>query len=180
MVIKILIGLVAVVAVFAGVVAHQPSDFRVVRSATIPAPAAVVFSQVNDFHKWAAWSPWAKMDPAAKNSFAGAPSGTGAVFEWAGNSKVGEGRMTLTESRPPELIRIQLDFVKPFAGTNVTEFTFRPEGNQTVVTWSMSGRNNFIARAFCLFVNMDKMVGGEFEKGLANLKSVTEVAARQQ
>jgi hypothetical protein len=88
--------------------------------------------------------------------------------------------MTLTESRPPELIRIQLDFVKPFAGTNITEFTFRPEGNQTVVTWSMSGKNNFIARAFCLFVNMDKMVGGEFEKGLANLKSVTEVAAKQQ
>jgi hypothetical protein len=180
MVIKILIGLVAVVAVVAGVVALQPSDFRVVRSAAIPAPAAVVFSQVNDFHKWEAWSPWAKMDPAAKNGFAGAPSGTGAVFEWAGNSKVGEGRMTLTESRPPELIRIQLDFVRPFAGTNITEFTFRPEGNQTVVTWSMSGDNNFIARAFCLFVNMDKMVGGEFEKGLANLKSVTEVAARQE
>ena len=178
MVMKILIGLAVVVAVFAGVVALQPSDFRVVRSAAIPAPATAVFSQVNDFRKWEVWSPWAKMDPAAKNTFAGEPSGTGAVFEWAGNSKVGEGRMTLTESRPPDLIRIRLDFVKPFAGTNTTEFTFRPEGNQTVVTWSMSGKNNFMARAFCLFMNMDKMVGGEFEKGLENLKSVTEVAAK--
>ena len=177
MIIKILIGLVVVVGVLGGVVALQPSDFRIVRSAAIPAPAVVVFSHVNDFHKWAAWSPWAKMDPAAKNTFAGAPSGTGAIFEWAGNSKVGEGRMTLTESRPSDLIRIRLDFVKPFAGTNTAEFTFTPEGNQTVVTWSMSGKNNFIARAFCLFVNMDKMVGGEFEKGLENLKSVTEVAA---
>jgi hypothetical protein len=180
MLVKILIGLFTVILVFAVVVALQPSDFRVVRSAAIPAPAAAVFSQVNDFHKWEAWSPWAKKDPAAKNSFEGAPSGTGAVFSWAGNREVGEGRMTLTESRPPDLIRIRLDFVKPFAGTNITEFTFRPEGNQTVVTWSMSGKNNFIARALCLFMNMDKMVGGEFEKGLENLKSVTEVAAKQQ
>jgi uncharacterized protein YndB with AHSA1/START domain len=180
MLMKILIGLAVVVMVFAFVVALQPSDFRIVRSATIPAPPDAVFSQVNDFHKWEAWSPWAKKDPAAKNSFEGAPSGTGAVFSWAGNREVGEGRMTLTESHPPELIRIRLDFVKPFAGTNITEFTFKPEGNQTVVTWSMSGKNNFIARAFCLFMNMDKMVGGEFEKGLENLKMVTEVAAKQQ
>lgn len=159
--------------------ALQPSDFRIVRSATISAPPAVVFSQVNDFHKWEGWSPWAKMDPAAKNTFAGAPSGTGAIFEWAGNSKVGEGRMTLIESRPPDLIRIRLDVVKPFAGTNIAEFAFRPEGNQTVVAWSMSGKNNFIAGAVCLFVNMDKMVGGEFEKGLENLKSTTAVAANQ-
>ena len=177
---KILVGLAVVVVVFAFVVALQPSDFRIVRSATIPGPPAAVFSQVNEFHKWEAWSPWAKKDPTAKNSFEGAPSGTGAVFSWAGNREVGEGRMTLTESRQPELIRIRLEFVKPFAATNIAEFTFKPEGNQTVVTWSMSGKNNFIARAFCLFVNMDKMVGGEFEKGLENLKSVTEVAAKQQ
>jgi len=177
MLIKVLVGLVVVVAVSAGVVALQPSDFRIERSAAIPAPAAVVFSQVNDFHKWEAWSPWAKMDPAAKNTLAGAPSGTGAVFEWAGNSKVGEGRMTLIESRPPELIRIRLDFVKPFAATNMAEFTFRPEGNQAVVTWSMTGKNNFTARALCFFMNMDKMVGGEFEKGLAQMKAVAETEA---
>jgi uncharacterized protein YndB with AHSA1/START domain len=174
---KILIGLAAVVVVFAFVVALQPSDFRIVRSATIAAPPAAVFSQVNDFHKWEAWSPWAKMDPAAKNTFEGAQAGTGAIFGWAGNSKVGEGRMTLTESRPPDLIRIRLDFVRPFAGTNTAEFTFRPEGDQTVVTWSMAGKNNFVARAFCLFVNMDKMLGGEFEKGLAQMKVLAEAAA---
>jgi len=177
MVMKIVIGLVIVVVVLAGVVALQPSDFRIVRSATISAPPAVVFSQVNDFHKWEAWSPWAKMDPAAKNTFAGAPSGTGAVFEWAGNRKVGEGRMTLTESRPPELVRISLEFVNPFAGTNTAEFTFEPEGNLTVVTWSMAGKRHFVAKAIGLFVSMDRMVGGEFEKGLAQMKVVAEAAA---
>lgn len=177
MLIKILIGLVAIVIVFAGVVAPQPSDFRIVRAATISAPAAVVFSQVNDFHKWEAWSPWAKTDPAAKNTFEGAPAGPGAVFAWAGNYKVGEGRMTLTESRPNDLIRIKLEFVRPFTGTSTAEFTFRPEGNRTVVTWTMDGKNNFLARAFCLFVNQDKMIGGEFEKGLAQMKAVAEAAA---
>ena len=174
---KIVIGLAVVVLVFAFVVALLPSDFRVARSATIAAPPAVVFSQVNDFHKWMAWSPWAKMDPAAKNTFEGAPAGTGAVFAWDGNSKVGEGRMTLTESRPPDLIRIKLDFVRPFAGTNNVEFTFKPEGNQTVVTWSMAGKNNVVTRAIGVFMSMDKMIGGEFEKGLAQMKAIAEAAA---
>ncbi len=174
---KIVIGLVVVVVVLAGVAALQPSDFRIVRSATISAPPAVVFSQVNDFHRWEAWSPWAKMDPAAKNTFDGAPSGAGAIFAWAGNDKVGEGRMTLTESRPSDLIRIKLDFVRPFAGSSTAAFTFRPEGNQTVVTWAMEGRNSFLARAFFLFVNKDTMIGGEFEKGLAQMKAVAEAAA---
>jgi uncharacterized protein YndB with AHSA1/START domain len=177
MLVKILIGLVAIVIVLAGVVALLPSDFRIVRSATISAPAAVLFSQVNDFHKWETWSPWAKMDPAAKSSFDGAPSGVGAIFGWAGNNKVGEGRMTLTESRPNDLIRIKLEFVRPFAGTSTAVFTFRPEGNQTVVTWAMEGKNSFVARAFCLFVSQDKMIGGEFEKGLAQMKAVAEAAA---
>lgn len=174
---KILIGFGVLVLVFVFVVALQPSDFRVTRSATIAAPPAAVFSQVNDFHKWQAWSPWAKMDPEARNTFTGAPAGTGAVFTWDGNSKVGEGRMTLTESRPPDLIRIRMDFVRPFKGTNDVEFTFRPEGDQTVVTWAMAGRNNFLAKAICLFMSMDKMVGGEFEKGLAQMKANAERAA---
>lgn len=113
------------------------------------------------------------MDPAAKNSYAGVPSGEGAMFSWAGNNKVGEGRMTLMESRPNELIRIKLEFLKPFQATNTAEFTFQPAGNGTQVTWSMSGRNNFMAKAFVLIMNCDKMIGGEFEKGLANLKDVT-------
>lgn len=180
MLIKILMALAAIVIVFAAVVALQPSEFRVVRTAAISAPAADVFAQVNDFHKWEAWSPWAKLDPAAKNSFAGAPAGTGAIFTWAGNNEVGEGRMTITESRPSDLIRIKLDFTKPLAGSNDTEFTFKPEGNQTVVTWSMTGHNSFIGRAVCLFMNMDKMVGGNFEKGLAQIKTITETAAQKR
>jgi len=176
---KILIAIAAIVVVFVAVVAMQPSEFRIVRSATISAPAPAVFAQVNDFHNWEAWSPWAKLDPAAKATFEGPSAGTGAIFRWAGNDKIGEGSMTITESRPSDLIRITLEFVKPFAATNTAEFTFEPEGNQTAVTWSMAGKNNFIAKAVCLFMNMDKTVGGKFEEGLANMKSVVEAAPKQ-
>jgi len=175
---KILIGLVAIVALFAVIVALQPSDFRVTRSAAVTAPPATVFAQVNDFHKWEAWSPWAKLDPAAKNSFEGPAEGTGATFRWSGNNDVGEGSMTITESRPSELIRIRIGFLKPFEAANTAEFTFKPVGEQTLVTWSMYGTNNFIAKAFCLFNNMDKMLGGEFEKGLAQMKLAAEAAAK--
>ena len=176
---KIVLALAAIVVVFVVIVALQPSEFRVTRSATIAAPPPAVFAQVNDFHKWDAWSPWAKLDPNMKKTHEGAPAGTGAIYSWSGNDQVGEGRMTLTESRPSELIRIKLEFMKPFAATNTTEFTFKPEGNQTVVTWSMFGTNNFIAKAFGLFMNMDKMVGGDFEKGLASMTSVVETASKQ-
>ncbi|MGH7404633.1 MAG: SRPBCC family protein [Candidatus Methylomirabilales bacterium] len=176
---KILIALAAIVVVFVAVVAMQPSEFRVARTATISAPAPVVFAQVNDFHKWEAWSPWAKLDPAAKATFEGPSAGPGAIFRWAGNDEVGEGSMTITESRPSDLIRIKLEFLKPFAATNTVEFTFKPEANQTAVTWSMAGKNNFIAKAVCLFMNMDKMVGGNFEKGLAQMKSAVEAAPKR-
>ncbi len=176
MLIKILIGVVVVIGVFAVIVAMRPSDFRVERSAVVAAPAPVVFAQVNDLHNWDAWSPFAKLDPAAKQTFEGPRAGTGAALAWAGNKQAGEGRMTITESRPYELIRFRLDFVKPFAVTNTAEFTFTPQGVQTAVTWSMSGRQNFMAKAFCMFMSMDKMVGGEFEKGLAQMKSVAESA----
>ncbi len=176
---KILIALMAIVVAFVVVVAMQPSEFRVERSAPISAPAPAVFAQVNDFHNWEEWSPWAKLDPAAKATFEGPSAGTGAIFRWAGNKEVGEGSMTITESRPSDLIRIKLEFLKPFAATNTAEFTFKPDGDQTAVTWSMSGRNNFIGKAFCLVMNMDKMVGGQFEKGLARMKSVVEAAPKQ-
>ncbi len=175
---RILIALAAIVVVFVAVVAMQPSEFLVVRTATISAPAPVVFTQVNDFHNWEAWSPWAKLDPAMKQNYEGAPAGTGAIYTWAGNDQVGEGSMTITESRPSDLIRIKLEFFKPFAATNSVEFTFKPEANQTAVTWSMAGKNNFIAKAVHLFMNMDKMVGGQFEKGLVNMKSVVEAAPK--
>ncbi len=162
---KFLIGFGIILVVFVVIVAFQPSQYRVERRASVPAPAAVVFAQVNDFHNWEAWSPWAKLDPAIKQTYEGAPAGTGAIYSWAGNNKVGEGRMTLTESRPSDLIKIKLEFIKPFASTCDTEFTFKPDGNQTAVTWSMAGENNFIAKAFCLFMNMDKTVGGSCGSG---------------
>ena len=178
MLVKILIGLALLVVLLVVVIAVQPSEFRITRTATVAAPPAAVFAQVNDFHKWEAWSPWAKLDPAVRNTFEGAPAGTGAVFAWAGNNKVGEGRMTITESRPNELVRIKLEFMKPFAATNTAEFTFKPEGDRTAVTWSMFGRNNFISKAVCLVMNMDETLGGEFDKGLAAMKSVAEAAAK--
>ena len=178
MVKKILIGLAVVVVVLVVVIALQPSHYRVERSATMNAPATVVFAQVNDFHRWNAWSPWAKIDPAMKQTFEGAPAGTGAVYAWAGNKDVGEGRMTITDSHPSDLIKIKLEFIKPFAATNATDFTFKPQGDQTAVTWTMSGDNNFIGKAFSLFMNMDKMIGGDFEKGLAQMKSVAEAAPK--
>ena len=162
---KILIVLAVIVVVCVVVVALQPAEFRVTRSATIAAPPETVFAQVNDLHKWEAWSPWAKLDPAAKYSYDGPAAGVGAAFAWSGNNEVGEGRMTITESRPAELVRFRLDFVKPFKGTSTSEFTFKPEGNQTIVAWTMMGQNNFISKAMHLCMDCDKMLGGSFEQG---------------
>ena len=176
---KILIAVAVIIVVMVVIVALQPTEFRVARSTTISAPAPAVFAQVNDFHKWEAWNPWGKIDPAMKQTYEGAPAGIGAIYTWAGNNEVGEGRMTLTESRPSELIRIKMEFFKPFAGISTAEFTFKPDGNQTAVTWGMTGQNNFMAKAIHLFMNMDKMIGGQFEKGLAQMKSIVEAAPKQ-
>ena len=176
---KILIALAVIIVVLVVIVALQPSDFRVTRSTTISAPPPAVFAQVNDFHKWQAWNPWGKIDPAMKQTYEGAPAGTGAIYTWSGNNEVGEGRMTITDSRPNELIRVKLEFFKPFTATNTADFTFKPEGNQTVVSWSMFGDKNFMAKAIHLVMNMDKMIGGQFEKGLADMKSVVEATPKQ-
>lgn len=174
---NVLIAIAVAIVGFCIVVALQPDEFKISRSITINAAPAVVFAQVNDFHRWMNWSPWEKMDPAMKRTYAGPSSGEGAVYAWVGNREVGEGAMTLVKSQPPERIEIRLDFVKPMAATNHAEFTFNPEGKDTVVTWTMSGRNNFISKAICLFMNMDKMAGTQFEKGLADLKSLAEAPA---
>jgi polyketide cyclase/dehydrase/lipid transport protein len=179
MLIKILILAAVIVAAFVIIVATRPAGFRIVRSMTMAAPASTAFAQVNDFHNWQAWSPWAKLDPSMQQSYDGAPAGNGATYSWIGNKKVGEGRMTLTESRPNEFVRITLQFIRPFAATNITEFTFRPEGGSTHVTWSMSGNSNFVHKAFGLFVNMDQLVGRDFEKGLAQMKIITEGKANK-
>jgi hypothetical protein len=136
--------------------------------------AAAVFAQIDDFHRWQDWSPWAKRDPAAKASFDGPASGEGAIFAWSGNNEVGEGRMTLTESRPAEAVRIKTDFVRPFVGTSYSDFSLKPEGGGTSVSWTISGQNDFIGKAICLFVSMDNVLGTEMEKGLASLKVLVE------
>jgi len=169
-----LAAIAAIVVVFLVVVAMQPSDFKVERSATMRAPAPAAFAQVNDFQKWQAWSPWEKVDPALKRQYEGPKAGTGAVYAWQGNKDVGEGRMTITESKPAELVRIKLEFFKPFAATNQADFTFKPAGDGTTVTWTMTGQNNFLSKAICMFVDMDKMVGGMFEQGLTQMKTVVE------
>jgi hypothetical protein len=174
----ILIGLAVIVVGFLIVVALQPATFRISRTALIPAPPAVVFPHINDFHNWNAWSPWAKMDPGAKNTFSGAEQGTGAAFAWEGNSKVGAGKMTITESRPVELVIIRLEFFKPFVGTNTVEFKLQQEGEQTRLSWTMFGPNSFIGKAIGLLMNCDKMIGAQYEQGLRNLSAVVEPVAK--
>lgn len=163
---------------FVVVVARRPDEFAVQREADFAAPPTVVFAQVNDFHAWDAWSPWAKLDPNSVVTFDGAPSGPGAKFAWSGNKKVGEGRMTIVDSKSPEFVKIKLEFIKPFAATNDTLFTFAPRGTGTHVTWRMTGRSpGFMHKAICALMNMDKMVGRDFEKGLANMKQIAEAKA---
>ena len=170
----ILLALAFIALIFIIVIAGRPDEFTVTRATTISTPPEKIFPHVNDLHQWQAWSPWAKLDPAALTSFSGADAGTGAAMAWDGSKKIGAGKMTITESQPSRLIRFQLDFQKPMQATNTAEFTFVPEGNQTVVTWCMAGNNNLMGKVFGLFMDCEKMCGGQFEKGLASLKSVTE------
>jgi hypothetical protein len=174
-----LLALVAIIGVLCIVIATRPSDFKVSRSATFAAAPAAVFEQINDFHKWDAWSPWAKMDPNAKNTFEGPTSGQGAKLSWAGNSDVGEGSMTIVESKPNELVRIRLDFVKPMEGTSDVDMKLEPQGDQTKLIWSMAGKNNFMAKAISLFMDCEKMVGDQFDQGLANMKKIVEAQPAQ-
>jgi uncharacterized protein YndB with AHSA1/START domain len=171
---KVLIALAAAIVIFAGVVAFQPSDFTITRTTVINAPPAKVFPYVNDFSKWGAWSPWEKIDPAMKRVFEGPRAGVGAMYSWEGDKNVGSGKMTITESKASEAVKIKLEFFKPMEGLSPTEFTFQPEGKGTKVTWTMTGTNNFISKAFCLFMDMDKMVGGQFDQGLAQMKAAAE------
>jgi hypothetical protein len=171
------VALVVMLGLFLIIVAMQPGGFRITRSATMKAAPATVFAEVNNFHNWEAWSPWAKLDPNATAVFEGPESGEGAKFSWSGNDKIGQGTQTIVESKPNERIRIRLDFEKPMKDTSEAEFTFKPQDDQTQVTWSMSGKKHFVGKAVCMFMNMDKMVGGEFEKGLVNLKQIVEMPA---
>lgn len=168
--------IIAVVLVVGLIVfaASRPDTFIITRDINIEAPPAKIFDQINDFHKWSAWSPWAKMDPAMKYSFSGPDGGKGAIYEWEGNKKVGNGRMKIMQSQEPFKIVIKLDFFSPFEAHNTAEFTLESKGSMTHVNWDMYGPSPFMSKLMGLFFNMDKMVGKDFETGLTNLKSVAE------
>lgn len=174
---KIALFVVGLLAVLAVVIAMQPGEFRIERSVEIKAPAEVIFAQVNDLRKWAAWSPWEKLDPAMQKTYGGPERGVGSTYEWKGNDQVGSGKMTITESHPGAHVGLKLEFFEPFAATNKTDFNLLPSEDATQVTWAMSGENNFVSKAFGLVMDMDKMIGADFEKGLAELKHVSETEA---
>ncbi len=168
---------IVVVLVIAAILVYavaQPDDFRVHRAMNIKAPPEKILPLITDFHSWGSWSPWEKMDPAMKRTYSGAASGKGAAYAWEGNSKVGEGRMEITEASPPSKVTIKLDFIKPFEGHNIAEFTLEPKGDSTNVTWAMHGPTPYIAKIIGVFVSMDRMIGKDFETGLSNLKAVAE------
>jgi uncharacterized protein YndB with AHSA1/START domain len=177
---KIAIGFAVVVVLLVVVIATRPSTLRVERSQTISAPPAVVFALINDLHQWAGWSPWEKLDPNMKRTHEGAPSGVGALYHWAGNDEVGEGRMTITESRAPEHVGIKLEFLKPWEATNTTTFNITPSGADSKVTWVMEGESNFMAKAAGMVMDMDAMIGKDFERGLEGMKQLAEAKAKEE
>src|SRR5258705_497684 len=173
---KHILRILAVVAICAILIlaAMKPSTFIVERSVSINAPPEKIAPLINDFHSWDTWSPWAKLDPAMKTVYSGAPSGVGAIYEWEGNSKVGKGRMEVTSIQPAKTT-IKLDFLKPFEGHNTADFVLEPQGSATRVTWVMYGPLNFIpGKLMSVFTTMDKMIGDDFQRGLANLKVAAE------
>jgi uncharacterized protein YndB with AHSA1/START domain len=171
---KIAVAIAILLVVLLILAATKPDTFRVERSTSIQAPPEKVFALLDDFHQWSAWSPWEKMDPAMQRTYSGAASGTGAVYAWAGNSKVGKGRMEIVEATPASKVAVRLDFLEPFAAHNTAEFTLAPAGDGTHVTWVMHGPNLFIGKVMSVFVSMDRMIGKDFEAGLANLKAAAE------
>ena len=171
-----IVGIVLAVLVVAvlGMAMTKPDSFRVQRTARIQAPPDKIFPLIDDFHNWSSWSPWENLDPAMNRSHSGAPSGKGSVYEWEGNSKVGKGRMEITDASASSKVAIKLDFLKPVEGHNIAEFTLEPQGDSTNVTWAMYGPSPFPAKVMQVFISMDKLLGKEFESGLANLKAAAE------
>lgn len=171
---NILIAVVAIVAAMAAIVATQPSQLRVERTIVIAAPTEAVFAEVNDLRKWQHWSPWAQLDPAAEATFEGPDAGTGAIFKWSGNDAIGEGRMTIEESIPNELVRARVDFIRPFTGSSTTEFDLTPAVDHTAVTWIMTSELDFISKAICLVMNPGAKIGNDMDKGLERMKASIE------
>lgn len=175
---KILLGLVAVIALILIIASFQSDAMSVSRSATIPAPPAAVFKVVNDFRQWDSWSPWSKLDPQMTRTLEGPPEGVGALYKWSGNNEVGEGSTKLVESVPNEKIGMKLEFLRPMEGSSDVQFTFAPEGAGTKVTWSMQSRKPFIGKVVGLFMDCEKMCGDQFSEGLENLSKVVAAAPK--
>jgi uncharacterized protein YndB with AHSA1/START domain len=170
----VLIVVGILVAAILGFAATKPSAFRVERAKSIQAPPEKIFDLISDFHRWDSWSPWEKLDPAMKRTFSGAVSGKGAAYEWSGNSKAGQGRMEITDTAAGSKVTIKLDFIKPFEGHNVAEFTLEAAGGSTSVTWAMFGPQVYLAKVMSVFCSMDRLIGKDFEAGLSNMKAIAE------
>ncbi|MCA9092789.1 MAG: SRPBCC family protein [Planctomycetaceae bacterium] len=177
---KILLGVISLILLLVIIVALQPEDFKISRSMSMDASPEKIFPQVNDLTLFNGWSPWAKLDPDQKLTISDPSSGVGASHAWKGNSSVGEGKMTIVESLTNERVGMKLEFIRPFQCNNDVEFTFNPNGDQTEVTWTMTGKNNFMAKLMGLLMNMDKMVGGQFEEGLTNMKKIVESSTAEK
>ncbi|SDG67132.1 Polyketide cyclase / dehydrase and lipid transport [Bradyrhizobium sp. Rc2d] len=167
----VLVAGIAAVLVFA---LTKPDTFRVERSLAVKAPADAIYPVVADFRRWTAWSPYEGRDPAMQRTFGGTAEGKGATYAWDGNNNVGAGHMEILEANAPSRLCINLDFERPFEGHNSAEFTFVPQGDATLVTWAMSGPAPFLSKVMQVFINMDNMIGKDFEAGLASLKKLTE------
>jgi hypothetical protein len=176
--VRVALGVVATLVVLLIVIATRPATYAVERSATVEAPVDVVFAQVKDFRKWEAWSPWAKRDPAMKTKFEGTQGEVGAVYSWEGNDETGSGRMTILALKPDERVDFKLEFIKPFESTANNGFKVEPAGTGTKITWFMSGDNTFMGKAFSLVMDMDAMIGKDFEQGLGDIKKIAEETAK--
>lgn len=168
----IIIAILVVIALVVLVAASKPDAFRIERRISINAVPEKIFPLINDFYQWKTWSPWEKFDPAMNRKYSGNERGVGAIYEWTGNKKVGQGRMEIAESITNQKVFILLEFIKPFAAKNTAEFTLQQQGNETLVIWAMEGKAPLISKIMCLFMNMDKMVGKDFEEGLQNMQRI--------
>ena len=163
--------LIAAILIYA---ATKPDSFRIARSTTIKAPSEKVFALINDYKQWEAWSPWEKIDPALKRTYSGAASGVGAIYEWSGNKDIGQGRMEIVESTPSTKVSLKLDFITPFEAHNMVDFTLAQQGDTTTITQAMYGPSPYLSKLMTIFFSMEKMVGGKYEEGLANIKAIAE------
>ena len=175
MVYYILLALALLVVLLLILAMRQPNEFRIERSTVMAASPRTIFALVNDFHRWPEWSPWAKLDPNVQYKYDGPPAGEGSSCAWVGNSKAGQGRMTIIKSVHAELIILLLEFIKPFDANNTAEFTFTPVDHGTLVVWAMTGRTPFLFKLMYVFMSMDKMIGPDFDRGLANIKLLVEI-----